>query len=83
MAKNKSTTPRKQASKKPTELIAIEIPLELVNGMKTVGIINQEEYITFLIASSLLNYQKIFKDEQTEKQIKKIKSDSDHENYLR
>ena len=83
MAKSKSTTPKKQASKKQTELIAIEIPVELVNGMKTVGIINQKEYITFLIASSLLNYQKIFKDEQTEKRIKKIKADSDHENYLR
>ena len=83
MAKKKSITPKKQASKRETELIAIEVPLEIVKGMETVGIINQQEYITFLVASSLLNYQKIFKDEQTEKQIRKIKADSDHENYLR
>jgi hypothetical protein len=83
MAKKQSTTPKKQASKKETELIAIELPLELVKGMETVGITNQEEYITFLIASSLLNYQKIFKNEDAEKPIRKIKVDSDHENYLR
>jgi hypothetical protein len=77
MAKKKSTV------KKQTELIAVEVPLELVKAMDTVGIINREEYIQFLIASSLLNYQKIFKDEETEKQIRKIKQDSDHENYLR
>ena len=85
MAKTKSTTPKKQAPKKAkaTEVIAIELPIELVKGMETVGISNQQEYISFLIASSLLNYQKIFKDEQTEKQIRKIKADVDHEKYLR
>ena len=77
MAKKKATV------KKQTELLAVEVPQELVQAMDTVGIANREEYIRFLIASSLLNYQKIFKDEAMEKQIRKIKQDSDHENYLR
>ena len=69
--------------KKQTELVAIELPTELTEAMDKAGIANREEYITFLIASSLLNYQAIWKDEQMEKKVKKIKEDLDHEGYLR
>jgi hypothetical protein len=69
--------------KKQTELVAVDLPVELMEGMDKVGIANREEYITFLVASSLRNYQAIWKDEKTEKLIKKIKEDSDHEGYLR
>ena len=69
---------------KEVELIAVEVPTELVKGMETVGITNREEYINFLIASSLLNYPKIFKTEKLlEKEIQKIKENSDHQNYMR
>jgi hypothetical protein len=63
----KSATPKKTQAKsaavkpkktKETELIAIEIPMPLVKGMELVGITNREEYISFLISSSLLNYSK-------------------------
>jgi hypothetical protein len=63
--------------------VAIELPAELIEAMDKAGIGDREEYITFLIASSLLNSQASWKNEQTEKKVKKIKEHSDHEGYLR
>jgi hypothetical protein len=78
-----SATKTPGAKKKQTELVAIDLPTELIEAMDKARIANRDEYITFLIASSLLNYQAIWKDEQTERKIKKIKEDSDHQGYLR
>ena len=72
------------ANKKVFELISIEVPADLMKGMDIVGITNLEEYINFLIASSFLNYPKIWKsDKEHKKQIQKIKESSDHQNYMR
>jgi hypothetical protein len=80
-AAKKST---KSPGKKELEFIAIEVPVDLVKGMELVGITDQQEYIRFLIASSLLNYSKIWKEEKDlERELQKIKADSDSHNYLR
>jgi hypothetical protein len=86
----KKAAPKKAATKKAAkqqeafELLAIEVPAVLAKGMEVVGITDRQEYINFLIASSLLNYAKIWKsDKDLEKEIKKIKEKSDSEIYMR
>jgi hypothetical protein len=84
--KKKSSPSRaaKSTNKKEAELLAIELPADLLKGMDIVGITDREEYIRFLIASSLLNYPRIWKEEkELETKLQKIKLDADHQNYLR
>jgi hypothetical protein len=84
----KKMAKRSAAGAKPKaklfEEIVFEVPPELVKGMDLVGITDRSEYITFLIASSLLNYSKIWKhDKELEKELQKIKLKSDNQNYMR
>jgi hypothetical protein len=84
----KKAAPKKAATKKaakqiPSELLALQVPGILIQGIEAAGVTNREEYINFLIASSLLNYPQIWKNENLEKEIRKIKDKSDSQNYMR
>lgn len=82
MAKKKAA-PSKSRQQSLTELVCVEMPADLVKGMDAVGITNREEYINFLVAASLLNYPKIWKDEGMEKDLQALKTKFDHQHYMR
>jgi len=77
-------TKKPSAATKKSELLAVTLPIELTTGMDFVGIRDRDQYISFLIAASLLNYSKIWKEApDLEKKLENIKADCDHQNHLR